>query len=326
MVIRVRTELPAAAAWALAFAGALPAHAERLSPALVVTRAPGVEDCPDANGVAARVRAMTQEDPLEARPGVPRDTWLEVEFSQTLAGYRAVITARGRRQGTRSIDDVGPGCTSLADAVTLMLVMLLDPELAQAKRAPALTEGATSDDRARSRHRTSRVSLGAEASGGATLGVLEHGAAFVEAGARIGFAHSLALALGGGFVFPDHASAPPGRVTLDLGYGYVRFSGTVFEHAGTRVALFLGPSIGSLGGSSDGFDYRPDRRLFWSAGVFGVEAFAVLSGPFSWSARLFAVTPFRYEGFYVTNAGERQRAFRTPGFGGALSLGVSVAP
>ncbi len=323
-MIRGRTKLPAAAVWALASAGALPAHAERLSPALVVTRAPGVEDCPDANGVAARVRAMTQGDPLAARPGVARDTWLQVEFSQTLSGYRAVITARGRRQGTRSIDDVGPGCASLADAVTLTLVMLLDPELVHA--SSALSDAVHADATASARDRTPSVSFAAEASGGVTLGILEHGGGLIEAGARLAFARSLALALGGGYLFPDRTSAPPGSVTLDLWYGYARISGAVFEHAGTRLALFVGPSVGSLGGSSEDFDYRTDRRLLWVAGGFGVEAFALLAGSFSWSARLCAVTPFRYEGFYVNDAGERHRAFRTPGIGGALSLGVSVAP
>ena len=71
---------------ALSLVATVEARAERPSPALVVTRAPGVEDCPDANGVAARVSAMTHDDPFAAREGTPRDTWLEVEFSRTLSG------------------------------------------------------------------------------------------------------------------------------------------------------------------------------------------------------------------------------------------------
>jgi hypothetical protein len=324
VVTRGRIEFHVAVMGVSMLLAALPARAERLSPALVVTRAPGVEDCPDATGIAARVRAMTHDEPLAPGPTAERDTWLQVEFLQTLSGYRAVITARGRRQGTRSIDDVGPGCASLADAVTLTLVMLLDPELVHA--TSGLPHALQSDAAASARGRTPSVSFAAEGSGGVTLGILEHGGGFVEAGVRLAFARSLALGVGGGYLFPDRTSAPPGSVTLDLWYGYARIAGAVFEHAGTRLALFLGPSVGSLGGASEGFEYRNDQRLLWVAGAFGVEAFAVLAGSFSWSARLCAVTPFRHEGFSVDDAGERHRAFRTPGIGGALSLGVSVAP
>jgi hypothetical protein len=325
VVIPGRTELRAVAVCVLSLAATLDARAERVSPALVVTRAPGAEDCPDAAGIVTRVRAMTQGDPFTPAADGRRDTWLELDFAQTLAGYRAVITARGRRQGTRSIEDVGPGCASLADAVTITVVMLLDPEVAAAKSVsdPNDLPVPPKDETPAS---PARVAFGAEAAGGVVLGVLQHGGPFVEAGARLKFARSFAFALGGGFVFPDHTLAPPGRVSLELWYGYARFSGTLFEHAGTHLALFLGPSVGVLGGSSDGFDYRTERHLLWVAGAFGVEAFALLSGPFSWSARLSAVTPFRYEGFYVSDAGEPHRAFRTPGIGGALSLGVSVMP
>jgi hypothetical protein len=311
----------------LSLTAATEARAERLSPALVVTRAPGAEDCPDATGIVMRVRTMTRDDPFASSPDASRDTWLEVEFAQTLAGYRAVITARGRRQGTRSIDDVGPGCASLSDAVAITLVMLLDPEVAGAKSGAVTNDIPAPPPRDEAtRAPAPTVSFGAEAAGGAVLGVLDHGGAFVEAGGRLGFGRSFALAFGGGFVFPDRATAPPGSVKLDLWYGYARFSGVVLAHGSTKLALFLGPSLGSLGGASEGFEYAPEHRLLWVAGAFGVEAFALLSGPISWSARLSAIVPFRHEGFYVSDAGAPYSAFRTPGLGGALSLGVAAAP
>lgn len=308
---------------ALSLTAGLDARAERLSPALIVTRAPGADDCPDAAGIVTQVRTMTSSDPFAAPPDGHRDTWLEVEFTRTLAGYRAGITARGRRQGTRSIDDVGPGCASLSDAVAITLVMLLDPEVAGTNPGAVGSDVLPSPPSEPARKPATRVTFGAEAMAGAMLGVLAHGGPFVEAGGRAGFGRTFALALGGGFVFPDRTSTPPGSVTLDLWYGYARFSGALLERGGTRLALFLGPSIGSLGGSSHGFEYSPDQRILWIAGAFGLEVFAALSRSVSWSARLFALAPLRHEGFYVIDAGAPHDAFRTPDIGGALSLGVS---
>ncbi|HEY3498342.1 MAG TPA: hypothetical protein VGK73_26790 [Polyangiaceae bacterium] len=326
-MIRGPTELCATAACALALAAAPEVRAEAPRSSLVVTRGPGAEDCPDAAAIEARASAMTHANPFESRSDRPRDTWVQVEFSRVLSGYRAVISARGQRQGTRAIDDIGPDCASLADAVTITLVMLLDPEIARPAPEPPRTAPAPAAPKPETEGRArARLQLGGEVSGGASLGILAHGAPFLEAGPTLRFDRWLGLALGGGFVFPDRAALPSGSVDLDLWYAYARLSARVFERGGTRVLVFLGPSTGSLGGEGVNYTDNPDERLWWIAGTLGAELHAALSPVWWWTARLFVLTPFRYEEFYVYDAGERQRAFRTPGIGGGVSFGVLAEP
>jgi hypothetical protein len=337
VAIRVRTELAAFAACALTLTRALEVRADAVHPALVVTRAAGAEDCPDAAGIATRVAAMAGTNPFELRAEIPRNTWVQIEFAEGLSGYRAVISAHGRRQGKRAIDDIGPGCTSLADAVAITLVMLLDPELARPSpepvpaapppavtpvRAPKAAPDVPGERSARSR----RVSFGVEGAGGASIGILQHGSPFVEAGVLLRSRSWFSLATGGGFVLPDRVALPSGSVELGLWYAYLRASANVFEGEGSRIALFLGPSTGSLRGEGVDYTENPPQHLWWIAATFGAELCAALSASISWTARIFALTPLRYEGFYVMDAGDRVTAFRTPAVGGALSIGILAQP
>src|SRR5262245_51916025 len=102
--------------------GADPIHA-----ALVVTRDDGARDCPDSAVLGARVETVAGKELFAAAGDAARDTWVQVEFVRSITGYRAVISARGQRQGTRALDDVGPECSSLAEAVAVTLAILLDP-------------------------------------------------------------------------------------------------------------------------------------------------------------------------------------------------------
>jgi len=306
---------------------ALESRADVPYPSLVVTRGSGAEDCPDTAGVVTRASVMVHVNPFETRPDIPYDTWVQIEFLRVLTGYRAVISARGRRQGTRSIDDIGPGCASLADAVAITLVMMLDPEVARPPIEPTPSDRAPRATPARTETLPPpRLQFGGEASGGAALGVLEHGVPFLEAGLTLRIDRWLGLATGAGFVFSDRAVTPSGSVKLDLWYAYVRAAARVFEHGGTRLALFVGPSIGSLGGQGVGYTVNPDERLWWIAGVLGIEARAALSSSLSWTGRVAALTPLLYQKFYVIDAGQRDTAFRTPNIGGTLSFGILAEP
>lgn len=326
MAILGRIELFVALLTALLLTGAREARADTPRPSLVVTRSSGAEDCPDAAGVMTRSMAIMRLNPFELPPGVAPDTWVQVEFLRELSGYRAVISARGRRHGLRSIDDIGPHCASLADAVAITLVMLLDPEVTRphTEPVPAASPPRAPPDRAPVRAPPPpRVRFGAEASGGAALGVLANGVPFLEAGATLRVDRWLLLGVGGGFVFPDRASTPSGSVALDLWYGYLRATARIFESAATQLALFAGPSTGSLGGEGVDYALHPDQRLWWIAAVLGLELRGALSSSFSWTGRIFALLPLRRDEFYVIDAGTEYPAFRTPSIGGALSLGIA---
>ena len=324
MEIPVLTELSSAAACLIAMTLAMGAHAEG-SPSphaqLVVTRGPGAEDCPDVYGLATKVRDMSTADIAVSEAALPRDTWVEVELSRVLSGYRATISARGRRNGTRTIDDVGARCASLADAVAVTLVMLLDPQGAPTPPEPP----PIADARSPSPHEGARRSFspGVEGAFGASVAVLEHTVPVVELGARAHVGERFGVAVGGGVVFRDRVSVAGGSVQLGLVYGYLRGSLSVFEREGTRVALVAGPLLGSLSGEGTGYDTPlPSRRLPWIAVGGGPELRAALSSWLAWSVRLLAVVPLVHQGFSVDDAGTPTDAFETPPVGGILTFGA----
>jgi len=317
------------------------ARADPLRASLVVTRGEGAEDCPDTGGVVARVREITGADTVSAPDGEPRETWVQVELVRELSGYRAVIAARGRRQGTRSIEDIGPGCSSLADALAITLVMLLDPDVQpEVKPAPApvpprpdplppqpaqpkdSVAPATRSETPAARR--TGVRFGGEANFGGSMGILAHAVPLVEAGARVGVGSILSFGGGGGILFSDEITAPGGSVDLGLAYGYLRACAEVFENAGSELSLCLEPLIGSLSGEGNGYDVKSPRGKLWLALGGAAELRAPLASSVFWHARLLALAPLIEQSFTVENAGPEQNAFVTPPVGGMMTLGVLV--
>jgi hypothetical protein len=309
------------------------AGAEPPRGSLVVTRDDGSRDCPDAAGVAERVRQMAGSSMVDAATSEARDTWIQVELTRASGGYRAVISAQGRRHGTRTIDDVGPGCSSLADAVAITLVMLLDPELERAVERPPLPApaGPAIFSRARGerqnpvelpQQRPSSLIAGAEVAAGLSFAVLDGSAPFAEGGVRLQLGRWVSFGAGGGFVFSDRARFGSGSVDLELGYVYLRGCGSFFSSLRARMELCLQPMLGSLRGA--GNYAKPDTG---SALWFAAAAVAEIYGPFTssafWSLRVLALAPLTIgQGFSVIEAGVRKTAFEVPAAGGMLSVGV----
>jgi hypothetical protein len=309
------------------------AGAEPPRGSLVVTRDDGSRDCPDAAGVAERVRQMAGSSMVDAATSEARDTWIQVELTRAFGGYRAVISAQGRRQGTRTIDDVGPGCSSLADAVAITLVMLLDPELERAVEQPPLPAPAEPAIFSRSRgerqkpvelpqQRPSSLIAGAEVAAGLSFAVLDGSAPFAEGGARLQLGRWVSFGAGGGFVFSDRARFGGGSVDLELGYVYLRGCGSFFSSLRARMELCLQPMLGSLRGAGN-YAKPGTGSALW----FAAAAVAEIYGPFTssafWSLRVLALAPLTIgQGFSVIEAGERKTAFEVPAAGGMLSVGV----
>jgi hypothetical protein len=323
VVTRARTELVRLGALLFAVTATTAAHAAGSEPPraqLVVTRGAGAEDCPDAAALTAKTRAMTAADIMVEAVESPRDTWIGVELSRTFSGYRATISARGRRHGTRTIDDIGPRCGSLADAVAVTLVMLMDPELS-AEAPPKLPAPTVvtppSPPLARG------PSPGAELGAGASFAILEHPAPVLELGAHLGSVERAGLALGGGFFFPDRVPAAGGEVKLGLAYGYLRGSLVVLQNAGTSLVFAAGPMLGSLSGEGEHYDVqKPVQRLPWLAVAGGPELRATLASWLSWSMRLMLVAPLIHQTFRIDDAGKSTTAFTTPPLGATLTFGL----
>lgn len=331
MTTRLRTE-PAFLGLCFALAGhahAAPPEPPRAS--IVVTRGPGAEGCPDTVAVAERIRPRTSAEVLGSMPDASPDTWIQVELSHQLWGFRAVISARGRRQGTRTIEDVGDVCDSLADAVAITLEMLLDPEHPPAA-APAPSAPATKPPERPSAPAPPRstpkpwLRLGAEAAGGAGLGVLYHATPLVELGPRLGLGGAVTLSAGGGFVFPDRAPFEGRSIELGLWYAYLRGSVRLLDNGATDIALTGGPLLGSLSGDGRGFPVHRVQRIVWGAVGAGGEVSAVLGPSFAWFARVLALAALLDEGFSVVTVGGPVRAFRTSSLGATLTVGVRFTP
>jgi hypothetical protein len=114
------------------FAGmrARPAAAAPATAQLESTNAAGAGDCPDAGRLARMVndgigRAALAPAGADA-PAAPLR--VGVTFERAGRGYAATVRLGGARDGTRKLSNGGPGCTALANAVSVLLVVVLDSE------------------------------------------------------------------------------------------------------------------------------------------------------------------------------------------------------
>jgi hypothetical protein len=101
---------------------------------LVVHRTAEAADCPDA----AALIASTLELGTTLPPAAPAPLHLEVSFRREQSGYAAEVRASGRTEGVRDVTKEGATCAPLAEAVSVVLAVLLDlTPRATAPRPPA---------------------------------------------------------------------------------------------------------------------------------------------------------------------------------------------
>ncbi len=123
----------AAAVGAAAFALPAVAAAEPLSATLRVERTEGAESCPDADALRRDVEALAGS-PIFGRGEVP-DVEISVRVVPNGAGFRAVVVAKGKRTGERTLDDSGPGCDVLGRGLVVILALMVDAPLDTAREA-----------------------------------------------------------------------------------------------------------------------------------------------------------------------------------------------
>jgi hypothetical protein len=90
---------------------------------ITVSAEPGAEDCPDADGLAQRVRSLWMAP--ETNPAPLR---ISLHFVRAPNGYSAELQSFGRKTGTRHLSTTATSCASLSDAATVALALLLDME------------------------------------------------------------------------------------------------------------------------------------------------------------------------------------------------------
>ena len=341
MATHARSELVAALFAALASTIAGAALADSLHPSLTVTRDDGSRECPDSSSLEERVEAMAGKNLFNALENEPPDTWLQVEFVRSIEGYQAVISARGARQGKRTLDDVGPGCASLADAVAITLAILLDPAMAASVDPPPLAvanfsltpprRDAPRTDTTPPRlteheEKLERRAFGLEASAGASFDVLQGVVPVVEAGLRGGFGDVLVLGAGGGFFFPERVEVSNGSVDVQLPFGYFRGCANLLPRQSIAFQLCLEPMLGLLQASGKNFNLtNSDRSVLWSAVAGVAQAYGPIVKSLSWSVRARVLMPLaRHEFTAFDEQGRYEQAFRLPAVGGSLTAGLDL--
>jgi hypothetical protein len=292
---------------------------------LVVTRGEGAEDCPDAAGLREQVQRVAGAGVLSTgmSSATANDTWIQVVIVHNFGGYRAEISAGGLHRGRRTLEDLGPSCASLADAVAITIAIFLDPyATSPAPRAtPARVAAPAAAKAKRVSSWTPRLTI--ELSAGAAVSVLSHTEPQAAASVGLRISERWSLALGGAFVFPDALSFEGGQIDLGLSYALLLACGRALGGAeGARVDWCAAPLLGSLRGSGRGYTSHQSERALWSALAVGPDAVFPFSRSLAWTLGVLGVLPLVRQGFDVENAGVRSNAFRSSAVAALFTLGV----
>jgi hypothetical protein len=299
---------------------------------LVVTRGEGAEDCPDAASLAAQVQRLAGRSVIDAEPlsTPPRDTWIQVAIVRNFGGYLAEISAGGLHHGSRSLEDSGPSCSSLADAITITIAMFLDPyattplRRAEGRSTPVPAQPKATPQREPLRQPPPwRARLTLDLAAGASFGALAHTAPLVTARLAWRATERWSLGVGGAFLFPDSISAGTGSVDLGLSYGYlVGCARAVGEAEGVRLDWCAAAVLGSLYGQGHGYENTWTRHAPWTAIAAGPEIVLPFTTWLAWSLSGLAGLPVARPGFDIAVADKRSSAFRASPVTGLVALGV----
>jgi len=257
------------------------------------------------------------------------ETWVQVAITRTFAGFSAQLSTSGRHHGTRTLEDLGPSCESLADAVAITIAMFLDPY----QNSPARAEAPARVDLPRAPGpsevpvvRSARPRpFFLEAAGGIAFNLLEHAEPFLDVGVGYQPSTRWSFALGGTYVFPDSKLDGTRNVDLRLSFGWLRVCARALgdvEH--TSLVWCAAPQIGSLAGSGHGYQHDFTKRALWLALSIGPDVAFRFTNGMSWVLSGQAVVPLLDQGFTVESGGEQRTAYQTPAVAGMVSLGLRV--
>lgn len=91
---------------------------------LAVHREVGAETCANTDELAALVESVAGSRVITGPE--PKPIHLDVRIRREGGGYKSVIELSGARSGTRALDDEGPGCDVLSQALAVTISVLLD--------------------------------------------------------------------------------------------------------------------------------------------------------------------------------------------------------
>ena len=277
--------------------------------------------------LAEQVRAVAGAYVIGVGPSpVPIETWVQVAISHNFVGYSAQISISGRRHGTRTLEDLGPACTSLANAVAVTLAMFLDPyenAPCPAREPSPIAAKPEPEPKVQAVSPASEARFFVDGNAGISFNLLAHNQPLL--GLAFGFRPSArwSLAVSGSFVFPDQTSDGSPSVELGLGFASLQACATALgniDHA--SLAWCAATQLGSLAGSGRGYAADLSERALWFALATGPETTFRLSRALSWVLTGQAVIPLLEQGFDIQRDGVRSSAFQSPSVAGLVTLGL----
>jgi len=283
---------------------------------LSVARGPGAEDCPDTTALQARVEQITGTR-LELLAATDPPLAVAVSFSREGDSYRAAIRTQGPKQGERSLEDEGPTCAALAEAVGVTLALLLDRVPGRDLPAPPPPQApATIPGRAAIRW-IGWIGI----SGGPVFGETP--------GTTLGFGPTLgvelerwSIALGGTETLSRSVGFASGTVRVGLTSGNLQLCRMLdLRGEALRAGACARAAAGQYRGDGDGYPVTTSVRLPWMAAGGGLRVGGRWGNRLLWGVSGLLVIPIRRQTFSVENAGV---AYASAAVGATLAVELGV--
>jgi len=292
------------------------------------TSAPGAGDCPGAEALARTVNDGLGRAALTpagaAAPATPLR--VAVTFERAAKGYAATVRVGDGRGGTRRLSDAGPGCGPLANAVGVLLVVVLDssaedlggdaaPAPPAARSASALGSAPAPASRSVT---TADVALGA----GVAQGLVGGWSPAVGLAGTLAY-HRWAARVGGIWLPTKASDFGPGRVEVGLAIARLALClSPVGDPSRVMLGVCAQQQVGWMRGRGLDFDggNRAADHLWLAAG-----ASIVASGPagraFGWEVEAGVVRLLQEQRFVVDNLGT---AFQSDPFAFMTTLALTT--
>jgi len=282
------------------------AHAAPATAVLTTTSGAGAADCPDATRLAAIVNdgiGRTAAVPAGAAPPSPMQ--VAVSFERTGKSYAATVRIGGANGGTRKLANQGPGCGALANAVGVLLVVVLDAEptaSTDGSTAPRSPSGAPSPTAAS--QTTGNLGVG----GGVAEGLVGGWSPTVGLGGTLTYGH-WAARLGGVWLPSKSNDFGPGRVEVGLAIARLGLCvSTRDDRSQVALGFCLQQQVGWMRGRGVDYADNHETNQLWLAAGGAIVASGPLGRSFGWEADVGAVLPFREQRFTVGNLGTAYRS------------------
>ncbi|HKY36842.1 MAG TPA: hypothetical protein VJN18_12930 [Polyangiaceae bacterium] len=316
-------------------------------------RLPGAETCAAAEEIAGAVRARLGRDPFATQAERHIEGWVERSEDRWLA-HLNVTGLDGALIGARQLESAEATCATLVDAVTLAVVLTIDPQAsldAQPPGPPKTAAGAGPDpapaalaatppaptpvlpaQTATAREpspqppgvREPALSMTAAVRALAVSGVLPRARAGAEAGAELELSRHVGIAAAVGFlpsVRTDDKRFAFGLIEASLGPCV-----TLVGETRTRLGLCAEAQLGAIQALTYDVDVDPlpPSNHFWFAVRAGTRLNQRLVGPLGFELGVQALVPVIRHEFTLRGTDERVHQAKHLGLWASAGLTASI--